>query len=140
MEEIEEASENLSFNNQESCGQEIQSLKEKIKQSQESLQKLNQEAQDFEKIIMLAEKETENSQKIKSQVSELDTCPLCQSKMTKSHIDHVTNSSDEKINQAQESLNESKQSLEKIGKNKISITDSLNQVTANFSFSTRFFR
>ncbi len=42
-----------------------------------------------EKQIAILEKEMENQKKIQSQVSQLDICPLCKTKITPEHVSHV---------------------------------------------------
>jgi len=46
----------------------------------------------------------EDSEKIKTQVSKLDICPLCKTKMTKEHVDHIIKDSDENISKSKKFL------------------------------------
>jgi len=62
-----------------------------------------------EKTIAILERSMEDQEKIKSQVSQLDTCPLCKTKITKEHVSHVvSNCDDEK--------QKSKDQIENLGK------------------------
>lgn len=59
---------------------------EKIKTELNSTLKLKSEE---EKSIAVNQRQIENHAKVQSQVSSLDICPLCKTKITKDHIDHV---------------------------------------------------
>jgi chromosome segregation protein len=81
--------------------------REKIVILRNNLEKSRQELDQFNKIkigdekqIAILEKEIEGQIKIKSQVSSLDTCPLCKTKITKDHVNHVIDDAEKEIEKA----------------------------------------
>ena len=63
-----------------------------------------------EKNIAILEKTIEDNTKIQNQVSSLDTCPLCKTKITKEHVEHV-------VKHAENEKEKSKNEIEKLKKN-----------------------
>jgi chromosome segregation protein len=57
-----------------------------------------------EKQIAILESNIEDRNKIQSQVKSLDICPLCKTKITKDHIDHVIGDADNEIDNFKEEI------------------------------------
>ncbi len=113
--------------------QEINKLGEKlasktVSQARENLVRYNQEATEkskaldslenfsleINKKISVSESEARNLTEIKLQVSKLDTCPLCKSKITKEHLEHVYSDCDSKISKLSKELSKNKEELARI--------------------------
>ncbi|MFH1359195.1 MAG: chromosome segregation SMC family protein, partial [archaeon] len=75
----------------------LKELNQDIEKNKELIQSLEKEILVKEKIFAVEEQKINESEKIKSQVSKLDTCPLCKTKITKDHIGHVVEDSNTKI-------------------------------------------
>lgn len=110
---------------------EISSLELKFKSTREAKENLKKQQNEYEKIqkkisesenkiisleknISVAEAEIKNFQEIKKQVSKIDICPLCKSKITKEHINHVFSDCDAKIFSFSKSLENSKKELSEL--------------------------
>ncbi len=99
-------------------------LKQKIKQNKQKASNLQNDLLEKEKIQAIQKQIIQQAEKIKSEVSKLDTCPLCKTKITPEHIDEVMNKSNLDISNAQKiisniEIQQIEQELEKI-KQKIS--------------------
>ena len=81
----------------DSCRKEIQRLKQEQESTIKSIEKKEKEIIEKDKNISLASQEINNAEKIKKDVSKLDICPLCKSKITAEHIKEVYNDCDDKI-------------------------------------------
>jgi len=135
LKETEKISQNLLYKEIEICKREIINLKNIYEKEIKNLKIKEQEFLEKEKLISVYNSEISNSEKIKKQVSSLDICPLCKSKITSEHIKEVFKECDSKITEFQKKINELtieniKKELEKlkqeleITKNKISKADS----------------
>ena len=74
----------------------VEEQREKVAVARTNLEKLKKdfdglikERNENEKIIAISERQIEDIEKIKDKVSSLDICPLCKTKITKEHVDHV---------------------------------------------------
>ena len=101
-------------------------IKETFEQHNNALIRLNQLLEKNKKKVLelentLLEKEKiqaiqnqiiSENEKIKSQVSKLDICPLCKTKITKEHINEVINKSNNEISEANKIIENSKTEIE----------------------------
>ena len=121
LKQVEEFSAGLAHNNERACLLSIENLKKELDEGKGNLDSLGARELESEKIVSIAESEIERAEKIKGDVDNIDTCPLCQSKMTKDHRNHVFSDCDSKISEAKGRLEESQGELGKIktGKEKL---------------------
>lgn len=77
------------------------------------------------KRVSAGETEAKNAEKIKSQVRSLDTCPLCQSKITPDHIDHVNTEADRTISATRNLLAEESEKIAQIKQERTSLNDEI---------------
>ncbi|MFH1425546.1 MAG: chromosome segregation SMC family protein [archaeon] len=112
--QIEELSRKLTHSSLENCTKEITSLKKEISEEKEKIEILRKKEMENEKIISVAEAEQNRNEETKKKVTQIDTCPLCQSKMTKDHIKHVNELCNTKIKNALENFEAARQTLIKI--------------------------
>jgi len=66
------------------------------------------------KAIAVLEKKIEDNSKVQSQVSSLDICPLCKTKITKDHVSHVVNDAEEEKEKAKKHIEETNKKIEMI--------------------------
>ena len=92
----------------------IEMLKNSIEKQKEHAIKLESELLEKEKLLAISKQIINEAEKIKSQVSKIDICPLCKTKITSEHITEVINKSDSDIEKANKSIQESNQHMEKI--------------------------
>ena len=69
-------------------------LRTSLEKTREELEHVTQIKIGNEKQIAILEKSIEDHAKIQSQVSSLDICPLCKTKITKEHVSHVISDSE----------------------------------------------
>ena len=133
LKQLEEGSENLVYASEEECLENLNSLKETLDSRKNSLKSFRNKELSNEKIISISESEIANSEKIKLDVEKLDICPLCQSKMSKEHIEHVFKECDEKIKIAKENLDKISMMLEKIKSNKSGVLSEITKIEEKIS-------
>lgn len=97
LEEVNRISQDLLYKEAEVCRKEISRLKQEQEATLRNIEKKEKELVEKDKNISLANLEITNAEKIKKQVSSLDICPLCKSKITAEHIKEVYKDCDDKI-------------------------------------------
>ncbi|MFA5992932.1 MAG: chromosome segregation SMC family protein [Candidatus Pacearchaeota archaeon] len=108
--QIKQLSEEISSKSLEQCNEEIIRIREKIESLIKNLNETNHEKIEIGKQISVADSEIERNKKLKAQMPKTDTCPLCQTKLTESHISHVLTYADNRIKHAEEEINKLKTS------------------------------
>jgi len=102
----------------------------KLKEEIESKKKQIAEAENIilekEKICAIQGRIISEAEEMKSQVSKLDICPLCKTKITKEHISEVINKSDLEIKQAKKILAETEKHISEL-------KEKLDKLKENFS-------
>jgi chromosome segregation protein len=111
---IEELSKDFEYHTEEECEEAIEFYKKKLTQEEDRLDSLREEELKNEKMISVSEVEIERNEEIKKKVEQIDVCPLCQSKMTQEHVNHVFGEADFKISKAHTNLQGAKENLERI--------------------------
>ena len=97
--EMEKYSSNLQEKSCDSCTSKIKTLNSyfvKLSDELENLEKINL---DLEKQISVSNSLISEQEKIKKQLSSLEICPLCKTKITAEHITHVFSDCNSKINE-----------------------------------------
>ncbi|MBI2630460.1 chromosome segregation protein SMC [Candidatus Pacearchaeota archaeon] len=97
LREVERISSGMAYSDFSSCSKELLSLKSEQETSLKNLEKFEFEQKEAEKMLYVYSSEISSFEKIKKQVSSIDICPLCKSKMTPEHIKEVFNDCDIKI-------------------------------------------
>ena len=92
----------------------IEMLKNSIEKQKEHAIKLESELLEKEKLLAISKQIINEAEKIKSQVSKIDICPLCKTKITSEHITELINKSESDIEKANKSIQASNQHMEKI--------------------------
>jgi len=104
----------------------LNELKKQIRLNKEKVSELQEDFFEKEKIKAIQNQKIKEAEKIKLEVSKLDICPLCKTKITPQHIDEVMNksnldisNSDKNIIKLENLIREFKQEIEKL-KQKVS--------------------
>jgi chromosome segregation protein len=84
----------------------LTALKNSLEKNKKEVQKLEQEILEKEKTFAVEKQKIDQAEKIKSQVSKLDICPLCKTKITKEHINHVVGKSNSDIEESKKIIKE----------------------------------
>ena len=127
LKQLEENEKNLLYKDEKECIREIERIKKYLGEKVEEQHNLGKEELSNEKIISLSEEEIKRNEKIKKDIGNIDTCPLCQSKMTEFHVKHVTNETNEKIREAKEKLDISKNALSRIHEAKENVLEKIKE-------------
>lgn len=112
--EMEKLSGGLQYGTEKECHEAIEALRKNLDKEEDRIDALREDEMKNEKVISVSQSTIEHNEEIKKKVESIDTCPLCQSKMTEDHVNHVFKESDSKIVKAKKDLEESKEKLTKI--------------------------
>ncbi len=104
IKQLEEYSRNLIYVDESTCRKAGLELVKESEYKRRTLEKIAKEAIESAKKASMYETEIASSEKIKSQVGEIDICPICQSKITESHIAHVNSQAEQKIKEFKDKL------------------------------------
>lgn len=116
-----------------SSSEKLNSLKSLLIEKNNLLQELNKKIFDFEKIIGLSEYEIKKLEKVKEDISKLDTCPLCKNKITKEHIKSINEETNPKIKELSERIQHSKKQISEISKQTDSLKNETSQISSEIS-------
>ncbi len=116
--ESDKIAKELSYKNIETCKKAVSDMKNKNEIFLEDLKRLEKQIKEIEKNISVCESEISRYQEVKDNVSKLDLCPLCKTKITKEHIHHISEDSNKKISELK---NKMKYLSEEFEKNNIEI-------------------
>jgi len=92
----------------------IFSLEQSIKECEEKISILENSILENGKLSAVKLRIVEENKKIKSEVSKLDICPLCKTKITKEHVDRVIENSNIEIEKAQLELKKLEEEAKKL--------------------------
>jgi len=118
LKQLEEYSQELNYKDEKECTKSIEVFKKLIIGSKENIENSRADELENEKLISVLESDIEKSEKIKSDVKEIDICPLCQSKITENHKEHVHREADTKISDARERIEDLKEELANLNNKK----------------------
>ena len=92
-------------------------LKQEIKSNKEQVTSFKAKLLEKEKILAIKNQAIQEAEKIKSQVSKLDICPLCKTKITEEHIKEVVDKSNNNISEANKMILETKTKIKELKEN-----------------------
>ncbi|MBU0907864.1 MAG: chromosome segregation protein SMC [Nanoarchaeota archaeon] len=122
---IEELSKDFEFHTEHECGEAIGFYKKRLAQEEDKVDAWREDELKNEKTISVAEAEVGRNEEIKAKVEKLDVCPLCQSKMTQEHVNHVFGEANAKISKAKGGLDTSRENLERL---KDSVSEAMKKI------------
>lgn len=114
LRQIEEISSRLNMKSEEECSKALVNLKNSLIERDKKIESLHNEEISNTRTISVAESEIERAEKIKTQVEKIDICPLCQSKITPEHINHVFAHSDSKIGEFKTQLSKAQSEIARV--------------------------
>lgn len=97
LKQLDEYSAHLKHKDIHGCKKLIDELSQALDEKRKRLNELNSSELEAAKKISACETEIKSAEKIKSQVEKIDTCPLCQSKITADHVAHVTHDAETRM-------------------------------------------
>ena len=114
LKQLESLASKLTYSKEEDCIKAITHARQTISEYEKELIKNREEIVKYEKSLSVAESKIAHAERIKHQVEKIDTCPLCQNKITANHIEHVFRESDTQISESNEIKRVSQESLVKL--------------------------
>ena len=118
LKQMEGLSVDFDYKDSDEASSVVKKVIEDLIKNRESLEKVDQEKLENEKIIGISESEIERSEKTRKDVEKIDTCPLCKSKMTQEHVSHVFKESDSRIEKARSAIDRAELALKKVESDK----------------------
>ncbi|MBX4212284.1 chromosome segregation protein SMC [Candidatus Pacearchaeota archaeon] len=114
LKQLEEYSSQFTYPSESECKQAIQAIRKAMGEKKLSLHGFNNDELMHEKALSIAESEIGRLDKLKNEVGNIDVCPLCQSKITENHIEHVFKEADSKIQESKNIVKKSQEELKKL--------------------------
>lgn len=102
-------------------------LRSNLEKTRLEVEQLNRVKIGNEKQIAILEKGIEDQGKIKSQVSSLDICPLCKTKITKDHVGHVVGDADGEISKSKTEIIRLNKDISEINDNILKLTQTIHK-------------
>jgi len=115
IEQIEETEKQVKIKEPlEQHKQSLINLKNSLQKDKSFLLEKEKSLIEKEKISAVEIQQIKEAEKIKLKVSKIDTCPLCQTKMTKEHIGHVIEKSNSKISNSKKIIRDCEEKIKEI--------------------------
>ncbi len=114
LKRLEEYSNGLNYESEALCIKAIQNLKKNIEEKKNEIRELSKKEMENEKIVSVSDATIGHAEKVKNDVERLDTCPLCQSKVTEDHKHHVYTDSEDRIIKSRENKEKALHALQNI--------------------------
>ncbi len=111
----------------------IDALKVSLTEKKNFIESLNKKERELEKISAANEYEIDKQRKIVEKISKMDICPMCQSKITKEHIESMHKEIHEKIESLDKEIKNSDRELKEIYNKKGMLNQEIEQI--NFEIS-----
>ncbi|VVB83790.1 Chromosome partition protein Smc [uncultured archaeon] len=111
----------------------ISSLKSLIAEKRNLIEDLNKREKILEKLSGTSEYEINKQEKLIEKISKMDICPLCQSRITKEHIDSMHKEIHDKIESLQKDIENSDKELKGIYNKKSMLNQEIEQLNLEIS-------
>ncbi len=118
LKQLEDISTGLMFEDESKCRKALDSLSSEIAKVRSEFDSISSSIISHEKTIFVSESQISEAEAVKSKVSELDICPLCQSNITPEHINHVNEDADSRISKAKEAIKKAASLLHELSERK----------------------
>lgn len=135
LKQIEFVSQKMLYRSEDECSKELSILRKSLIEFEDKSSNLYKIELEKEKKAAIAEKDIERFEKIKSDIDKIDLCPLCQSKITIGHKEHVIYDSDKKIDAARKELLENKNKIEEISEEKDALNKDIKKIKEKINAS-----
>ncbi len=111
----------------------VASLNVALSEKKELLENLNKREIELEKLASANEKEIEKENKLIENISRMDVCPVCKSKITEKHVHEINEETLPKLNKLQEEVRKSDTELGEIYKKRDLLKQDINQLQQEIS-------
>ncbi|MDO8564051.1 MAG: chromosome segregation SMC family protein [Nanoarchaeota archaeon] len=127
----------IKFKSEEECLNALKEYRKNLDKNLKELEIINKDMVGYEKSISIAESDLSRAEKIAHDVSKIDTCPLCQSKITEEHISHVNSEQVSVISRSKELISDCVRNLKNgEGKSRM-LKDEIREFEVNISEAER---
>ncbi|KHO54457.1 MAG: chromosome segregation protein, partial [archaeon GW2011_AR19] len=111
----------------------ISLLKQSIMQKKGFLEELNKKERELEKIFFLNSSEINSNQKLIDDISKIDICPVCKSKITKEHVHSMSSEIQPKVISLKKQITDSDKELKEIYLEMVSAKEEIKALESEFS-------
>ena len=133
LKQIEESTLLCQYKSEKQCAEAVEKLRNELGKKRESVKEGQEKLVKIEKQKSIAESEIDRNEKVKMDVSKIDLCPLCQSKITEDHIGHVHKESDMIISRSKSMILESDKEIANISNLILKESTEINKITQGLS-------
>jgi chromosome segregation protein len=103
-------------------------LRSNLEKNRGELEQYNKIRIGDEKQIAVLEKSIEDQLKIKTQVSSLDICPLCKTKITKDHVSHVVGDAEKEVEKSKSEIDRLNKDIKEIIEKNMKLLESIRKI------------
>ncbi len=111
----------------------LNQLKTSLAEKKQTLEDLEKQEKEFEKLSYANEYEIDKQNKLVENISKMDICPLCKSKITEEHIYSIKKEATPKIDALKKQIQNSDKKLADIYKNKKILKQDIEQINSEIS-------
>jgi chromosome segregation protein len=111
----------------------VASLRSSLKEKEELLESIRKKELELEKISYNNEKEIERLNKVVENISKMDNCPLCKSKITKEHVASIKNETSPRIDSLKKEIESSDKEINQIYSKREMIKQSMDSTRLELS-------
>ena len=111
----------------------LQSLKSSLQDKKQTLESINRQEINLEKITHTNEHEIDAQNKLLEKVSKMDICPICKSKITEQHLKEIKDELLPKINSLKEQIKNADKELSEIYKKREVLKRDIDQISTEIS-------
>lgn len=133
LQEITKLGSSLLYNSISQAQEVFKKSKQQLSQSLSKIEEIESTKLSLEKNISISESQISELNSIKLQVSKIDVCPLCRSKITPEHLGHVYSDCDSKISKFSQSLESSRSELAKLSEEFVLAKKSIQELEQRIS-------
>jgi chromosome segregation protein len=111
----------------------IANLKNSVAEKKQMIEELEKKEKILEKVSGTSEYEIDRQEKVIEKISKMDICPLCQSKITKEHIDSMHKDMHDKMEALRKEIEKSDKELNEIAGKKRVLNQEIEQLSLEIS-------
>jgi len=123
----------LELRNKKINANHIEELRISLEENTTNLEKLKLKEQDIEKMIYTNEYEIDKQKKVLEKISKIDTCPLCRSKITHSHVSSIKSEVNPKVQDLEKEIKKGDKELGDLSKKKELIRKDIESIRQDIS-------
>ncbi|MEX2016982.1 MAG: chromosome segregation SMC family protein [Candidatus Pacearchaeota archaeon] len=111
----------------------LESLKISLADKKHALEQMTKRERELEKIAYSNEKEIEKANALIEKISKMDICPVCKSKITRDHMEHIHKETFPKVDKLKEEIKQSDREIAELYKKKDILAKDIEQINLEIS-------